>query len=146
MRLTARDAVRMLDTKKEGFNKALRMIRQMCDSLIRDTCRRSKTRVRFEVPVNVWGGEAYEKNDMGEALAKQLYEDGYDVTGTVSRLEISWGPKKKKKKDEAAEEEGSEEETPRAPQQPFAAPFSTAFSRQLNGKRPRVEVNLSKHV
>lgn len=90
MRLTAQEARDLLNIKKESFEKTLSIIRQMADSSVQDVSRRGHSEVKFDVPLLVWGRDSYDQGTMGKALAEQLFEDGFDVTGTTSRLIISW--------------------------------------------------------
>ena len=92
IRLKASDARSMMTLKQENFNKTLGIIRQMCDNLIRETSQSGKTTfIEYEVPKTVFGCDSFDQGTMGKALAKELYEDGYDVKGTAKKLKISWG-------------------------------------------------------
>lgn len=91
IRLTAQEARDLMCIKKECFTKTLSIIRQMCDISLRDTSRRGSSSMQFDVPQTVWGRDSYDHHSMGKALAKQLFDDGFDVTGTTTKLLISWG-------------------------------------------------------
>jgi hypothetical protein len=90
-RLTAQEARDLMDIKKESFEKTLSIIRQMCDVTMRDSSRRGIGNMKFDVPQTVWGRDGYNQHAMGKALAEQLFDDGFDVTGTTTKLNISWG-------------------------------------------------------
>lgn len=90
VRLTAKDARDIMTIKKDSFNKTLNIIRQMCDNAIKDACRRGFTNVTFEPPKTIFGREGYDPKAMGRALALQLYEDSYDVSGFTNKLLIKW--------------------------------------------------------
>lgn len=93
IRLTAGDARKLMAIKKERFKATLNTIRQMCDLEIRDISRRGLNCIEYDVPRTVMGRDDYDVKKMGRALAKQLFDDDYDVTGTPTRLKISWGTK-----------------------------------------------------
>jgi hypothetical protein len=91
-RLTADEARDLMNIKKENFDKSLSVVRQMCDVTLRDASRRGQCSMRFDIPISIWGRDSYDQHTMGRALASQIFDDGFDVTGTTSRLNISWGP------------------------------------------------------
>lgn len=90
-RFTADEAREFMNIKKERFDRTLYIIRQMCDMTMRDASRRGQHKVSFDVPSTVFGREGYDRHSMAKALASQLFDDGFDVSGTTSRIVISWG-------------------------------------------------------
>jgi hypothetical protein len=98
-RLTAMEARDLMNIKKESFERTLSAIRQMCDINIKDASRRGQHFLSFDVPATVWGRDGYDHQTMGRTLAEQLFEDGFDITGTTVKLMISWGPSKSKTPD-----------------------------------------------
>jgi len=126
MRLTAQSARDLLNMKKESFFKSLSIIRQMCDTLIKDASRRGKDMIQFDVPPSVFARESYDPRVMGRALAEQLYEDGFNVTGSTLHLKISWADEDS---EETKDDEGIRAST--SATMPMPIPFSTAFTSQL---------------
>lgn len=124
IRLTAQSARELLNVKRESFYKSLGIIRQMCDAIIKDTSRRGKDNITFDIPPTVFAHESYDPKSMGRALAEQLYEDGFNVTGTTLHLNISW----------ADDDDDSSEDEFRSlgvGSQAQAVPFTAAFSKQI---------------
>jgi hypothetical protein len=80
----------MITVKKEAFNRALDMVRHMCDDMIKECSRKGYDSLDFEVPRSIFTQDAYDPKSMGRALAEQLFEDGYDVTGTSTHLHVQW--------------------------------------------------------
>ncbi len=76
--------------KKDAFLRTLGLIRQMCDSEIREACISGRDSIEFSVPRAVMGEDGYNQAEMGRTLAQELYEDRYSVTGCAKRLNISW--------------------------------------------------------
>ena len=91
-RLTAKDARDILSIKEASFDRTLNLVRGTCDTAIKDASKLGKHTINFEVPQRIWGREIYDRGVMGSKLAKQLFEDGFDVSGTTVRLTISWNP------------------------------------------------------
>ena len=91
VRLKASEARDLMTLKQESFLRTLGLIRQMCDTVIKETSQSGKAHfIEYDVPRSIFGCEAFDQSVMGKALAKELYEDGYDVKGTSKKLRISW--------------------------------------------------------
>jgi hypothetical protein len=133
VRFTATDARDILNVKREGFAKTLGIIRQMCDICIKDTSRKGLDCVAFDLPTGIFGRDNYEPKTMGRELAEQLYEDGYDVTGSVLELKISWAdPAIKRTKGRLNYVDDLPSGREEAASMPV--PFSAEFSRQIQQK------------
>lgn len=89
-RMTAEQARTMTNIKKIKFRDTLRMIRHLCDHSIKTASAQGYNAIWFDVPTSMWEREAYKLNEMSHALATQLHGDGYNITGNVDRLHISW--------------------------------------------------------
>jgi hypothetical protein len=96
LRMTADEAIEISETKTYAFERTLAVIRSMVDGEIRTAAKLGKRSVKYLVPLTVFGHEHYDINAMGKALARQLYEDKFTVTGTCSLITISWGPEPEK--------------------------------------------------
>ena len=94
-RFTADHALDISKGRHEAFEKTMNIIRNMIDSQIRDAAKMGKQSVAIEIPRTVFGRETFDIIEMGRALADQLWEDKFTVTGTYTRFNISWGDKKK---------------------------------------------------
>jgi hypothetical protein len=89
-RFTAEEARDIMDLKKECTEKTLTMMRHMCDATLKGASERGQHQMTFDIPTTMWGREAFDQHEIGRQLAEQLYEDGFDVTGTTNKLNISW--------------------------------------------------------
>lgn len=89
-RFTADNARDILYARQDVFDRTLAIIRGIVDTQIRDAARAGKHSLTLTVPPSVFGREPYDLATMGKALARQLYEDQYEVTGTCARLVVSW--------------------------------------------------------
>lgn len=128
VRMTAQEARDMLGMKKDSFLRTLGIIRQMCDSSIKEACRRGRDCLKFDVPPTIFAREYYDPRAMGRELAKQLYEDGFDVQGTVLHFTISWST------DDGGSDHEGEQHSPyprRTLGGPMPIPFTRDFSRSL---------------
>lgn len=96
-RLTADVARELSYIKQDSFEKTLQTIRMMVDSQIRDAAKMGRTKVDVEVPRSVFGRPPYDLAEMGKRLAQQMYADGFAISGTYSRLCLSWNREEKKK-------------------------------------------------
>ena len=136
VRLTVTDARELMNIKKDAFVKTLGIIRQMADSCIRDASRRGKDCITFEIPHSVFGRESYDQKSMGRALAEQYYADGYDVTGTIFKLVVTWGENSG----------GADPANPvRHAETPTVAalPFTAAFGKQITKAAPSKKTSMS---
>jgi hypothetical protein len=125
-RLTADDARDLMGLKRETFGRTLVIVRHMCDAAIKDAGRRGRCDVVFDVPASVWGRETYDQREMGTALARQLYEDGFDVTGTNVRLHVHWGTdagRQRRPEKAGSPEDGGDDGDDRPPKRPPPAAF-----------------------
>lgn len=158
-RLTAQEARDMMCIKKESFEKTLGTIRQMCDIAIREASRKGNGSAIFDVPRTMWGRDDYNHDLMGKALAEQLFDDDFDVTGTTARLIVSWedpsGVEDKSRvgrstvlrhADLAPKSIKSFAPAP-APAQSFSTAFATLLREPQNQKKKKVErrVNISSY-
>lgn len=92
VRLTA-DAARDISyARQDAFDRTLAIIRNMVDTQIKDSARQGSIETVVEVPRTVFGREPYNTAFMGKALASQLHGDGFSVSGTCTRLKVSWAP------------------------------------------------------
>ena len=128
MRLTASEARDLMNLKKDAFYKTMGILRQMADTSIREASRRGRDGITFDVPASVFGRESYDPRSMGKALAEQYYEDGYDVTGTPTKLKIRW-PDSTRDGDDI--KFARQQDDDQAQAQGTALPFTAAFQRQL---------------
>jgi hypothetical protein len=101
--MDAERAREYMKLRLDSFAKTMRVIRTMVDSAIKDAARLGNSSVTVNMPGSVFGHEPYNLAKMGEGIAKELFQDGFDVSGTYARMTISWGDQettlaKKKKK------------------------------------------------
>jgi hypothetical protein len=89
-RFTADEARDILYARQDVFERTLAIIRGMVDTQLKDAARQGKASVHIVVPPSVFGREPYNIAVMGRTLAKQLYEDKYDVAGTCTNMIVSW--------------------------------------------------------
>lgn len=89
-RLTANQARDISAAQKESFEKTLRIIRTMIDGRIKDAAKMGRSYVTISVPQNVFGRESYNIYSMGKALAKELFEDNYEVRGKYTKFTVLW--------------------------------------------------------
>jgi hypothetical protein len=138
VRLKASEARDLMTIRQEAFNRTLGIIRQMCDTTIRETSQSNKAHfIEYEVPRSVFGCEAFDQSAMGKALAQELYVDGFDVKGTSKKLRISWAK--------------PEDDTDELPVSVHSSFMPTTFTRPLSqpktggkvGKGGKVEVSLA---
>lgn len=132
-RFTAQEARTLAGIKKESFERTLSVIRQMVDVIVREASIKGGDSVTFDVPEMVWGRDSFDRHAMGKALAEQLFNDNFDVTGTTAKLNISW-------------------KTESEPERPIkgmsfsartAMPSSAVATRGLKKKKVERHVNLS---
>lgn len=90
-RITADEAAEIAESKTYAFEKTLKVIRSIIDGDIRNAAKLGKKSTRVTIPTTVFGHENYDINAMGRAVARQLFEDKFTVTGTCASLIISWG-------------------------------------------------------
>lgn len=89
-RLRAEEARGFMSYQQESFRKAQGLVRQMCDSAIKDASKLGKGFLIFDVPSSAFGYNTYDVSEMGRALAHELHADGYDISGTTKKLRITW--------------------------------------------------------
>lgn len=89
-RLNAKYARDIMLAKQDRFDKTLATIRTMVDSSIKEAAKLGRRSVTVNVPCSVFGHEPYNLAEMGKALADQLFADDYQVSGTYSKMLISW--------------------------------------------------------
>jgi len=94
-RFTADHALDISRGRHEAFEKTMNIIRNMMDNQIRDAAKMGKQSVTIEIPRTVFGRETFDLIEMGRALAEQLWEDKFSVSGTYTRFVVSWGDNKK---------------------------------------------------
>jgi hypothetical protein len=147
MRMTAEEARNLLHMKKESFLKTLSIIRQMCDTSIKEACRRGRDRVKFDIPITLFAREYYDPKTMGKELAQQLFEDGFDVVGpTPLHLTVTWS--KSTSDGEAGDKSDGDVSRPRGGgiMGGMPVPFTSAFSSNLRSapvkKGKKVEMQI----
>lgn len=91
-RLRADEARGFMSYQQENFRKAQGLVRQMCDSMIKDASKAGKGFLIFDIPSSAFGYNTFDQNEMGRALAHELHADGYDISGTTKKLRITWKP------------------------------------------------------
>lgn len=92
-RITAEKARDVVYARKDVFDRTLNIIRNMVDTKVLEEAQRGGYSATISVPKSVFGREPYDYVVMGKALAEQLYGDGFTVTGTFTRMAVSWGGK-----------------------------------------------------
>lgn len=90
-RLNASMTREIYDAKRSEFYRTLCLIRGAFDSMIKEAASRGFSNVLLEVPRSYMGTEPYDRVEMGREIVKQLHEDGYDVSGSNTRIICSWG-------------------------------------------------------
>lgn len=157
-RLTAQEARDLMNIKKESFEKTLSIIRQMCDVTMRDVSRRGNSNMKFDVPQTVWGRDGYNQHAMGKALAEQLFDDGFDVTGTTTKLNVAWGAEENDEESvvtgkvisglSLASKERKKQTAPSSllPLMPFTPTFATMMRGVAGGGGSQKKKKVERHV
>lgn len=83
----AREIMRL---RLDSFAKTKRVIRSMIDAAVKDAAKLGKSAVTINMPASVFGHEPYNLSKMGIEITKELFRDGFDVSGTYARMSISW--------------------------------------------------------
>ena len=93
-RFTADQALDISLSRHASFEKTMAIIRNSIDNQIKDAAMVGKQSVTIVIPPNIFGRDNFDPIEMGRALAEQLFEDKFNVTGTYTRFVISWGRKR----------------------------------------------------